>query len=70
MPATYLIVVRGHLEDTILQAFPGLKPEISGRCTLLRGDLPDQAALHGVLSQIEALSLELVEVRQIGKRCD
>jgi hypothetical protein len=27
------------------------------------GDLPDKAALYGVLAQIEALDLELPEVR-------
>jgi hypothetical protein len=67
MPATYLISIRGHLGETILQAFPGLDAERSGNCTLLRGVLRDQAALHGVLAQIEALGLELVEVRQLPK---
>jgi len=28
----------------------------------------DQAALHGVLEQIESLGLELVEVRQVDER--
>jgi hypothetical protein len=28
------------------------------------GVLPDQSALHGVLAQIEALGLELLEVRR------
>jgi hypothetical protein len=64
MPATYVISVRGHLGETILQAFPGLDAQVSGNCTLLRGVLPDQAALHGVFARIEALGLELVEVRQ------
>jgi hypothetical protein len=64
MPATYLISVRGNLGETILQAFPGLSAEPSGNCTQLRGTLPDQAALHGILAQIEALGLELLEVRQ------
>jgi hypothetical protein len=67
MPATYVISIRGHLGETMLQAFPGLDAEPSGNCTLLRGVLRDQAALHGVLAQIEALALELVEVRQLPK---
>jgi hypothetical protein len=57
--------LRGHLGDTILGAFPSLKAEISGQDTVLRGTLPDQAALHGVLSQIEALGLELLEFRRL-----
>ena len=32
--------------------------------TVLAGTLPDQAALYGVLTQIEALGLELIEVRR------
>jgi hypothetical protein len=32
---------------------------------VLSGVVPDQAALHGVLSRIEAMGLELVEVRRL-----
>ena len=32
---------------------------------MLTGTLTDQAALHGVLAQIEALALELLEVRRL-----
>jgi hypothetical protein len=32
---------------------------------LLTGALTDQAALYGVLAQIEALGLELLEVRRL-----
>ena len=31
---------------------------------MLAGPLPDQAALYGVLARIEALGLELLEVRR------
>jgi hypothetical protein len=61
----YEIRVRGHLGRTMLGAFPALRAETSDEDTLLSGFLPDQAALHGVLSQIEALGLELLEVRRI-----
>jgi hypothetical protein len=46
-------------------AFPALQAETSGEDTLLRGALPDQVALHGVLAEIEALGLELLEVRRL-----
>ena len=67
MSATYAIKIRGRLGDTMLQAFSGLDAEPSGDCTLLRGFVRDQAALHGLFAQIEALGLELVEVRQLPK---
>ena len=37
----------------------------SGGDTVLTGPLPDRAALYGVLAQIEALGLELLEVRRL-----
>jgi len=32
---------------------------------VLTGALPDRAALHGVLAEIESLGLELLEVRRL-----
>ena len=59
--------VRNHLGETMLGAFPGLQAETSGKDTLLRGTLPDQAALHGVLAEIEALGLELIELWRLPR---
>ena len=39
--------------------------ELKGGETVLTGLLEDRSALFGVLAQIEALGLELLEVRQI-----
>lgn len=60
----YVIRVRGVLGERLLTAFPGLRPRTERGDTELAGALPDQAALHGVLAQIEALGLELLEVRR------
>jgi hypothetical protein len=69
-PAGYQIRVRGHLGATALRAFPALRAETRGHDTLL-GGVADQAALHGVLAQIEALGLELLEVRRLPRQwCD
>jgi hypothetical protein len=62
-PPGYEVRVRGRLGTTTLRAFPALRAETKGQDTLLYG-VPDQAALHGVLAQIEALGLELLEVRR------
>ena len=64
-PHRYRIRVRGHLGETIRGAFPALQARDSGGDTVLTGPLPDRAALHGVLAQIEALGLELLEVRRL-----
>jgi hypothetical protein len=60
----YEIHVRGHLGEIMRHAFPELEARWKGPDTVLRGRLADQAALYGVLAQIEALGLELLEVRR------
>ena len=64
-PQRYEIRVRGHLGATMQRAFPALKAQIQDGDTLLQGAIPDQSALHGILSQIEALGLELLELRRL-----
>jgi hypothetical protein len=64
----YEILVHGHLGETMRSAFPGLRAQPRGQDTALTGALPDQAALHGVLAEIEALGLELLEVRRLPSR--
>jgi hypothetical protein len=59
----YEITVRGRLGDTLIGAFAGLAAAPAGANTVLRGSI-DQAALHGVLERIEALGLELLDVRR------
>ena len=64
-PHRYRIRVRGRLGETICSAFPALQAQASGGDTVLTGPLADRAALYGVLAQIEALGLELLEVRRL-----
>ena len=64
-PRQYEIWVHGHLGETMRSAFPALRAQLRGEDTVLTGALPDQAALYGVLAEIEALGLELLEVRRL-----
>ena len=61
----YAIRIRGRLGPTALSAFPTMVPEVAGSDTVLTGSLIDRSAVFGVLAQIEALGLELLELRQI-----
>jgi hypothetical protein len=61
---SYEIRVRGRLGRSMRAAFPALVWDAQGGDTVLSG-IPDQAALHGVLAQIEALGLELLLVRRL-----
>lgn len=60
----YEIRVRGLLSERLLSAFPEMRARARDHETVLIGQLPDQSALHGVLGRIEALGLELLEVRR------
>jgi hypothetical protein len=64
-PRRYEIRVNGPIRPTIMQAFPTLSASRSGQDTLLTGLLPDQSALYGVIHRLEALGLQLQEIRQL-----
>lgn len=64
----YEFRVRGRLGETMLASFEGFDAEVEPVETILRGSVADQAALHGILEQIHALGLELVEVRRVDAR--
>ena len=64
-PGLYAIRIKGRLGATALSAFPSMVSEVKGGETVLTGLLEDRSALFGVVAQIEALGLELLELRQI-----
>ncbi len=61
-PARYTIRINGHLSATMLSAFPAMAPQWQGAETVFTG-LLDRSALYGVLAEIDALGLDLLEVR-------
>jgi hypothetical protein len=63
-PVPYLIRIRGHLGATVLSAFPALAPQHHRAHTVLTG-LLDRSALYGVLAEIEALGLDLLEIQKL-----
>jgi hypothetical protein len=62
-PGLYTIRIWGRLGATAQSAFPSMDCELKESETVLTGLLEDRSALFGVLFQIEALGLELIEVR-------
>ena len=62
--ARYTIRINGHLGPTLLSAFPALAWEWQGPETVLTG-LLDPPGLYGILAEVEALGLDLLEVRQL-----
>ena len=64
-PGLYTIRIRGQLGATALSAFPTMVSELKAGETVLTGSLEDRSAVFGVLAQIEALGLELLELRHM-----
>jgi hypothetical protein len=69
-PKLYSIRIKGHLGATSLAAFPAMVAEHIGKDTVLTGVLPDCSALFGVLAEVEALGLELIELDRLIPRPD
>ncbi len=64
----YEIRIRGHLQDRWAEWFERLtiSRENDGTTTLF-GPLPDQTALHSILTRIRDMNLELISVTQVEK---
>ena len=67
-PGLYAIRIKGRLGPTALSAFPSMVSELKGSETVLTGLIEDRSALFGVVAQVEALGLELLELRQIREK--
>ena len=62
--ARYVIRVNGHLGATLLSVFPAMAWQRQGPETVLTGVL-DRPGLYGLLAEIEALGLDLLEIGQL-----
>jgi hypothetical protein len=65
--AVYEIRIKGGMSDQLLTAFEGMESTVQSAETVLRGPAVDQAALHGLLDRVQALGLELIEVRRLSE---
>ena len=68
---TYEILVQGQLDSLWEKWFEGMmlssieNGESGVACTLISGQVADQAALHGLLIKIRDLNLKLISVRRV-----
>ena len=65
---SYEIRVTGILPPGALRDFEDLAPSVRPVETLVHGQLPDQAALHGLLARLEMLGVQILEVRRLHDR--
>ena len=66
--ASYEIRIRGRVTEPLLSSFEGMTSTFEPVETILHGPVRDQAELHGLIDRIQALGLELVEVRRLPSR--
>jgi hypothetical protein len=66
-PARYEIRVEEVLGEPWAAWFEGLQLTGDSGHTVIHGQLPDQAALHGVLTKVRDLGLTLISVRRLGQ---
>ncbi len=59
----YTIVVRSELSERYAGAFEGMKMEAGGGLTTITGQIVNQSHLHGILTSINALGVELLSVQ-------
>ena len=63
---SYELRVHGQISPDELIEFENVTAIEQPAGTVLRGTVPDQAALQGILQRLHGLGLELTEVRRIG----
>jgi hypothetical protein len=66
----YEIRVKGNVGASLRNSFEGLDARVKPAETILRGQIDDQPALHGILDRIQALGLELIEVKRVDDPAD
>ena len=63
--ANYEVRVAGVIGPAAREAFADLTIRVEQTATVLRGSL-DQAALHGLIERIQALGLELIDIKRVS----
>jgi len=63
--SVYEIRIEGRLSKQVAGAFAGMDATVGRGETVLRGPVLDQAALYGLLDRVQALGLQLIEVRRL-----
>ena len=66
MATSYEIRISGRVGNSALASFEDMEAAIRPAETVLRGEVADQAQLHGLLERIQLLGLELIEIRRVS----
>jgi hypothetical protein len=61
----YEIRIKGRVSESQLLAFEGMTVTVEPVETVAYGPLPDQEAVHQLMAKLQALGLEIVELRRL-----
>ena len=62
---TYEITFTGQAGPTLCTAFDDCEVTVGSGTTTLRAELPDQAALAGLVQRVTGLRLEVIHMRRV-----
>ena len=60
VPEATLIEIEGMRVTAVTRSPPPGRAE-----TVMRGPVPDQAALHGIMNRLQSIGLDIIEVRRL-----
>ncbi len=63
----YELSFKGAASETLAEAFEGCCVRTDHGITIVRSEVPDQAALQGLLNRVHALGLELLDLRLVAE---
>ncbi len=63
----YEVAFKGAASDMLATAFEGCLLTTANGITVVRSEVPDQAALQGLIGRIHALGLELLDVHLVAE---
>ena len=64
---SYEIRIKGRVTGALLDSFGGMQSQLEPVETVLHGPVRNQDELHALITRIQALGLELVEVRRLPR---
>ena len=68
--AVFMITVTGEMDEALRDQFDDVEMTIGNGVSRLRVVSSDAAVLHGLLHRLEAVGLELLDVRSIDEMLD
>jgi len=66
----YELSFKGTASDALAGAFENCVVTCRSGITIVRSEVADQAALHGLLDRVQALGLEILELRLVAEPGD